>query len=61
MQAFELWSTFVGALLGTTVEDAEVKFDALAETERSAWEAVANAKPVSAPVVKFDAVAPALK
>ena len=36
------WKAYVEALLGITVEDAQEKFDALCDTERAAWDAVAN-------------------
>ena len=38
------WKVYVEALLGITVEDAQEKFDALADAERAAWNAVAAVK-----------------
>lgn len=35
------WKAYVEALLGITVEDAQEKFNALCESEKDAWEAVA--------------------
>lgn len=39
------WKTYVEAILGYGIEDAQEKFDALDERERSAWEAVAQVVP----------------
>ena len=41
------WKVYVEALLGCTVEDAEEKFDALSESEKAAWNAVAAVKVVA--------------
>ena len=38
------WKAYVEALLGITVEDAQEKFDALADAERAAWNAGAAVK-----------------
>lgn len=38
------WKAYVQALLGYEVEDAQAKFDALAESEKAAWLAVAAVK-----------------
>lgn len=35
------WKAYVEALLGIDVLEAQEKFDALCEAERTAWEAVA--------------------
>ena len=36
----ECWKAYVQSILGVVVEDAEAKFDALAESEKTAWLAV---------------------
>ena len=38
------WKVYVESLLGITVEDAQAKFDALSESEKTAWLAVAAVK-----------------
>jgi hypothetical protein len=41
------WKAYVEALLGLVVEDAQDKFDALSESEKAAWGAVAAVKVVA--------------
>jgi hypothetical protein len=40
MAAYELWALYVGALLGTRVENAQEKFEALDLNEQAAWATV---------------------
>ncbi len=42
MKPSEAYAAYTAAILGHPVEDAEAKFNALASTERDAWEAVAS-------------------